>query len=199
MMNDNRVPGMEFLAACRQGDTAEARDCLGRGANPNYKDDTGSTALIEAAREGHLGIAELLLEHKAEVNVQEDIGQYTAIMAAADFGNKDIVQLLIKNKADLSIKNVNKETALMRASRQGHIEIVQLILTETNGNHINIKNQFDETALTKAAREGRKEVVGLLLDSGADVNIRSKGKGQGWSPLVWAYAMDQTDIFKMLG
>ena len=156
MMNDNGVPGKEFLASCRQGDIADARDCLGRGADPNYRDDNGSTALIEVAREGHLDIAELLLEHKAEVNVQEDIGQYTALMAAADFGNKDIVQLLIKNKADLSIKNVNEETALMRASRQGHIEIVQLILNETNGNQINLKNKYDETALTKAAREGRK-------------------------------------------
>ena len=87
----------------------------------------------------------------------------------------------------------------MRASREGHIEIVQLILNETNGNQINIKNKFDETALTRAAREGRKEVVGLLLESGADVNIRSKGKEQGWSPLVWAYAMDHTDVLKMLG
>ena len=199
MMNDTGGPGMEFLAACRQGDIEDARECLVRGANPNYRDETGSTALIEAAREGHLDIMELLLEHDVDVNVQEDIGQYTAIMAAADFGNKQIVQLLIENKADLSMKNVNEETALMRASRQGHTEIVQLILKETNGNQINMKNKHDETSLTKAAREGRKDVVRLLLDSGAHVNIKSKGKEEGWSPLVWAYAMDHTDIFKMLG
>ena len=42
-------------------------------------------------------------------------------------------------------------------------------------------------------------MVELLLDSGADVNIGSKGKEEGWSPLVWAYAMDHTDIFQMLG
>ena len=190
---------LEFLAACRQGDIKDARKCLEEGADPNYKDDTGSTGLIEAARDGHLDITELLLDHNVEVNVQEDSGLYTAVMAAADFGHKDVVQLLIKKKADLSIKNANMETALMRASRNGHIEIVQMILKETNGNQINVQNKFNETALTRAAREGRKEVVGLLLDSGADVNIGSKGKEEGWSPLVWAYAMDHTDIFKMLG
>lgn len=42
-------------------------------------------------------------------------------------------------------------------------------------------------------------MVELLLDSGADLSIRSQGEEEGWSPLVWAYAMDHTDIFKMLG
>ena len=32
MMNDTGGPGMEFLAACRQGDIEDARECLVRGA-----------------------------------------------------------------------------------------------------------------------------------------------------------------------
>ena len=56
------------------------------------------------------------------------------------------------------------------AAREGHIEIVTLLLDR--GANINQAVPDDETALIQASAEGHIDVVKLLLERKADVNIR---------------------------
>ncbi|KAF4878127.1 putative ankyrin repeat protein L25 [Colletotrichum siamense] len=61
--------------------------------------------------------------------------------------------------------------ALQVASKEGHYEIVELLLC--HGANINSRqNKFcDASALLNAARSGHREIVKLLLVNGADINV----------------------------
>jgi len=54
-------------------------------------------------------------------------------------------------------------TALIKASWQGHIEIVQLLL-EKEDIDVNIQDNYGMTALMYASKNGHIEVVKLLED-----------------------------------
>ena len=76
----------------------------------------------------------------------------------------------LKSEKSLS-KTKNGETALMDASREGHVEIVQAILDK--GTNVNAKDDWGRTALMLASQKGHKDHVELLLAKGADVNARA--------------------------
>ena len=54
---------------------------------------TPSTPLIYASRNGHINIAQLLLNNGADVNVKDSWGR-TAMMVAKSKGHTEIVELL---------------------------------------------------------------------------------------------------------
>ena len=66
---------------------------LDAGADVNIKTEDGSTALMDAARQGNMEIARILLDSGAEVNI-ENIEGRTALSAASAGGYKEIVRLL---------------------------------------------------------------------------------------------------------
>jgi ankyrin repeat protein len=77
---------------------------------------------------GYLPIAELLLLHGADLNLQHGNGG-TALMFATLFGRNDLVRLLMEHGADLNIKDNRGLTALDLAVQQGNPDAV-LIMEE---------------------------------------------------------------------
>ncbi len=69
--------------------------------------------------------------------------------------------------------------ALVEASGEGHLEIVQMLLRA--GANINAFSD-SYTPLTKASRGGQTGVVRLLVDVGADITLAVSGL----TPLGWA-------------
>ena len=70
---------------------------------------------------------------------------------------------------------VSGETALIRASRNGRVEIARLLLDA--GADANLRDIRRATALMYASSEGKVETVRLLLDVGADKNLRDNDVG----------------------
>ncbi len=95
----------ELLEAVRSGQTANVRSLLGRGANPNAKDDNGSTALMEAATRGHTPIVKLLLAKRAEVNAKSE-GFTVLMLTVTSFGPNrvEVVKALLDGGADINAK-----------------------------------------------------------------------------------------------
>jgi ankyrin repeat protein len=75
--------------------------------------------------------------------------------------------LLTENDVDLPDSHMN--TPLIIASGQGHIDIVQLLLSR-NANSSAQNNHF-KTALHKAAKYGKKDVVSLLVSQMSDQSL----------------------------
>jgi len=73
----------------------------------------------------------------------------------------------LDKKARVNAYNNYRDTALMMASENGHIEIVEMLLKK--GADLDAKNNDGETALKTASEKGHEEVVEMLLDNGADV------------------------------
>ena len=97
------------------------------------------------------------------------------------------------------------ETALHLAARAGHIGVVNLLLSEVNGqaadvdqpsvSSINKGVGMAETALHYAAKNGQTTVARALLDAGAFVDSITT---QGWTPLHYAAMEAKMDVITLL-
>lgn len=75
-----------------------------------------------------------------------------------------------------------ENSALMEAAREGHKEVVVLLLAK--GADVNLKEKLcGETALMFTAEEGYKEIAEILLAKGAKINEKDKF---GWTALECA-------------
>jgi uncharacterized protein len=93
-------------------------------------------------------------------------------------GYIDILKLTIKASADPSITNRYGGTALIPASEHGYVDIIKVLLTNTDTD-VNHVNNLGWTALLEAiilnnGDEKQQQTVQLLIDYGADVNIPDK-------------------------
>ena len=75
------------------------------------------------------------------------------------------MHLLLQAGANVNVANVNGQTPLMAAARNGHIGAVRLLLEA--GADVNAANAKGQTALMGAAQSGHIEAVRLLLDADA--------------------------------
>jgi ankyrin repeat protein len=81
--------------ATRDGDVKRARESLKRGANVDQENEQGLTPLHWSALNGRTDMAELLLEHGANLNARESYtGKLTPMAMALLMGYDDLVELM---------------------------------------------------------------------------------------------------------
>ncbi|MGH0159823.1 UNVERIFIED_CONTAM: hypothetical protein FKN15_069786 [Acipenser sinensis] len=90
---------------------ADIRALIQTGCDLNAQDENGTSLLHIAAANGYQSTAELLLEHKARVEVRDSDG-WSPLHAASCWGQIQIVELLVANGANLNAKSVLEETPL---------------------------------------------------------------------------------------
>jgi hypothetical protein len=98
-------------------------------ADINARDEGGSTPLLWASgsycfEDG--SVVRLLLEHGADINVQNQIGR-TPLHRASMIGALGVVRLLLEHGADVEAKNNVGETALQEAADMEHDDVVELL------------------------------------------------------------------------
>ena len=83
----------------------------------------------------------------------------------------DVINLLLDKGANIEAKEIDDpfigDTALIRASYEGHAEMVRLLLEK--GANIEATNKAGYTALIVAAENSKPEVVKVLLEKGANL------------------------------
>ena len=94
---------------------------------------------------------------------------------------------------NVNAKDANGWTALIRASWDGHTEIVATLLEK--GADVNAKDAKGSTALMKASLNGHTIVVSILLEKGADVNAKDNNRS---TALMKAILHRHTEIVRML-
>jgi ankyrin repeat protein len=77
----------------------------------------------------------------------------------------------LDNQATVNSKDRYGATALIRATEQGHIEIIKLLLKASAD--VNIQDKDGVSALMEAAITGKDELVDLLLQAGANPNLKN--------------------------
>lgn len=115
------------------------------------------------------------------------------LFRAAERNMIDRAAKLVEEGANVNAIFSGDGTALIAASRKGHLEMVRFLLDR--GAKPNIGVSGDGNALTNAAREGRQEVVLLLLDRGADINAGVEGDGNA---LIMASGAGYGEIVTLL-
>lgn len=79
----------------------------------NQKDADQNSALHIAVQTGHVSMCQVLLQHGAEVDVQNKCSKSPLQMASMG-KNKEILELLIKQGAQTNTKDRNQRTPLHR-------------------------------------------------------------------------------------
>ncbi len=120
-----------LMLAAFDGHTDTLRALLEDGAPVDDRDGSGRTALMYAASGPYAESVQLLLEWKADLLAVDREEQFTPLMFAAAEGQAAVVRVLLDHGADRGIVDVDGDTALDFASRNGHQEVVR-ILSEAN-------------------------------------------------------------------
>eukprot|EP00811_Abedinium_folium_P018919 NODE_2784_length_2146_cov_3.500248.p1 GENE.NODE_2784_length_2146_cov_3.500248~~NODE_2784_length_2146_cov_3.500248.p1 ORF type:complete len:676 (-),score=199.37 NODE_2784_length_2146_cov_3.500248:55-2082(-) len=175
---DENFDGMALAASClvrlcEQGNLAVAAELLMAKADINQAESQlGVTPLIGAANAGHLDVCKYLLRKAADINVPVADGTLrTPLHAAAQMGFASVVQLLLEKGSDPRAEDLTKCTALILATRGGHLGGTELLLK-----HKANPNQADEqgqVAINDAVAKDRFDLVTKLLEHGALVNVRN--------------------------
>ena len=132
--------------------------------------------LKDAIIDGNREYFDYFLQLGADPNYQYT---HTVLMQAAGKNRIEFVRELIQRgaKVDTLSKAPSEytgSTALIWAVREGHIEMVKLLLEA--GADVNLHDPKHASALIRAARNDDKPMVRLLLENGADVNATQRGK-----------------------
>ena len=146
--------------------------------------DTGVTSLMFASMFGCTEVVKLLLEAGANLNIQVK----TSITMKDVMSNSPddillqpqaipffLTQHLVKGMT------INGLTALMCASLEGHLDIVQILLQAKA--IPDLQNKDGDTVLLIAATKGHSDIVQQLLECGANPNICNRN---GITPLYAA-------------
>jgi ankyrin repeat protein len=145
---------------------------IGKGADLNYRDSNGLTALAWAAHSYES--AKVLIDAGADLNVKSNIGGTPLLPAAAYPRNAALLRLMLERGADVKI-SVYGSTALTLAALTGDAEDVALLLEKGADPNPPGANGF--SALHLAVMRGDRPMVKLLLDAGANSKMRTE-KGE---------------------
>lgn len=153
------------------------------------------TPLLVSSFGGHVDVVRLLLEAKANTQVQEGASGVTPLHAACEKGHTLVAEVLVNAGADVTTRTtMYAQTPLFLASRKGNVSIVALLLQKTVEN-INVPNDKSLTPLHIASHHGHADVVKTLLQANADMTTLSK---TGNPPLYYASKSNNVDVVRLL-
>lgn len=139
------------------------------GADIHSRDKYGNGLLHDAARQGQLEVAKLLLGQGGhDVNLQNGMGDRPLHMSSAS-GQLPMTKLLVEHGADIDPQTSWGMTPMYWAAHGGtkaHIEVAHFLLSRRA--NVNIRTTAKYTMLHEAAREGHTSMCQLLLDAGID-------------------------------
>ncbi|ORX68882.1 ankyrin [Anaeromyces robustus] len=155
----------------------------------NLKDKNGKNALLLAIENKNLVNANILLNYSLKLS-DLDNKMNNALMIACKLGLIEIVNNILillnngnnndnnnynnlnNNNNNIQIhiddKNINFNTALMKACKYGHEEIVKILID--NNAKLDLKNRDGNTALLIACKQKQLKIINILLEAGADIN-----------------------------
>ncbi|XP_059147650.1 ankyrin repeat domain-containing protein 50-like [Physella acuta] len=190
----NNSGGYAVMIACEKGHDKIIELLIKYGASLTFFDIEGNNALMNACKSGHLRIVELLIQSGCDLNHVNKKGD-SAILIAFKKGHDNILDLLLKNNVDVKPRglgavlaaykrgnykkielqreysaylgntNIDESNILMRASRNGHFEIIDYLIKA--GVDVNHPNTLGYCPLTIAIEHGFTQIVELLIENGA--------------------------------
>eukprot|EP00833_Pecoramyces_ruminatium_P012373 jgi/Orpsp1_1/1186405/evm.model.d7180000050285.1 len=103
-------------------------ELIKRGANVNFTDIKGNTALVYAIRKKYTTIIKLLIEYGSNVNHISGDRNKSILMEAIENNELSIVKILIKFGANINYKNMYGESAFITASNNENSNIFEYLM-----------------------------------------------------------------------
>jgi outer membrane protein assembly factor BamB len=151
----------QLWEAARKGDAAAVKALLDKGADVNAKARYDATALHFAADKGHLAVVEVLIRHKADLNIRDTFYSTTPLTWAVSKNHPEVVKTLLRAGA------TGADTALTGAAAQGNLDLAWFIL-----DHAKLSRSALNRAMAAAPRSAL-EVRDLIRNAGGEAPPRS--------------------------
>ncbi len=192
------MPNTLLFKAAANNDTISLIHAINKGANLEFKDSKGKTALMIATYNNYIEAAKILINAGADVNAQDHMLNSPFLYAGAE-GFTEIVKLCMTANPDYRVVNRYQGTALIPACESAHLEVIKILLEDPSYpvDHI---NRLGWTALLEAIILGHggkayQQTVSLLIAANADVNIADSNNV---SPLQHAEQKGFKEIVQIL-
>jgi len=164
---DSNTP---LMVASIHNDASDiVKEILNRPNNTiNLMNKDGRTALLLAIEEKCTANVLILLENGARI-LDVDQKKNSSLMIACKKGATDIANYIYTtyNVVDINWQNNSLNTALMKAVKNNHHDLVKNLIL--NGAAIETRNKDGNTALLIACIKGRNEIVKTLLEENANI------------------------------
>jgi ankyrin repeat protein len=189
--NTQSIQGKTALHFAAENNNIEIIELLIKhNSDINFQDIHGKTPLHWASISQNEEVATILIKANANLEVKDKYGRTplynnlrdeygrSILYQACELGDLDTAKLLIDSGVDIDEQEKRcMDSPLHIASRNGHIEIVSLLIN--SGAKINIENSYHYTPLHYAVRYKKIEVAKfIILFDISSINIRAGTKGR---------------------
>jgi len=163
----------KLLNAAKAGDLTQVKTLVSAGdVDINVIDSFQTSPLMMAVDNKHLHVAEYLLQHGADIQLDNKYG-YTPLMQAVMRNDAKMVNLLLDKGAKIDQKNFYTElTPLMMAADNGSLEMVELLMARKA--NLNLQDGRGRSALMHASAARQPKIAERLTQAGADTTLKDK-------------------------
>ena len=157
LKDNNGFTALARLCTIYNGDVEIVRLLLDSGAQMDIQKD-GKTPLMLACEKGSDHFVQILLQHKAQVNVEDSLGNSPLTLAYnnGESGGRDCGSLLLDNGA------VPTQPLVMRAVAEENEKWMQLLF-HSDLLDVNMEDDNGKTLLMSACEMGKMDLVRALL------------------------------------
>lgn len=160
---------------------AEFTDCvqkmLAAKADPNFKDNTGTTVLVHAAERADEAVIQMLLDARADTTIHTDDMECAAFKAAAA-RNLDVLSLLLLPDSAVSTLSHKRRS----------------LSTMVGASELELRNKASQDLVRNMSNNCAQDVKDLIAKQ-ADVNFKDQN---GWTPLTLAAFWGKKDVLEVL-
>ena len=188
----NRVGRTPLHAAAAHGRKKMAEFLIATGANVDAKDNRGLTPLNRAVAGARDGVRKADRREVAEFLLQCG-AQYTIYDVVWVGDAKRVRELLTAAPTLVNDTNAPGAPFLLTAVREGHAEVVELLLAK--GAELRITDRWGDPLLHLTGYYGHSRAAKALLAGGANVNRRG---AYGELALHWAAARGHQQVVEVL-
>lgn len=128
-------------------------------ADPNSTDMHGSTALLEAVKNGHEPVMDLLFQYGADLCMPESRAASVLCQAVFD-GDILFLRRLLKAGIDINAADYDKRTAAHIAAAEGNVAAIRVLANA--GADLTLEDRWGNTVQDEARRSNARQLLVFL-------------------------------------
>ncbi|NOT39900.1 MAG: ankyrin repeat domain-containing protein [Alphaproteobacteria bacterium] len=156
----NLFGDLPIVEAIKEDSLDATKKAIIDGASVHSRAADGTPVILLAVGERNIEIVKLLVENGARPDDRSKKDETSPLTLASANGDLEIVIYLLDRKADVDLPGALRETALIKATRAHHNDVIRLLLER--GANTDDTDSAGATALEIAQRAGWKDTEALF-------------------------------------